>query len=799
MADRRTAKPRCRMQRVNRLLSLPKELRPVSLPGKVLLCCLYGTPVVAILWFVSQTSVNVPFGDQWSLVGFFERIHNGTVEFDEFLLHHGEHQMLLPRAIFASLAFATGWNIRAELYLSVLLTVITFVVLFKVSLKGFVSGAFRQPAAFHAANLLTSCFVFSWIQHQNWLWGFQIPWFFINTCLALSILVLYPSYLSTQSRRLSSKKRLGIAAIFCYLSSFSLAHGLFNWIALVPSILAHGKTPRAVVKWLSLWGLLFLICLAFYFSGYSKPEGAAIYYARSVSDFLGFFFVSLGFPLWGDTSHLFVLMLPGILVFSTFTSICLYVFTQFKTKLFWQAVPWLSLGLRACVFAVLNSYGRSGNGVIQALQSRYTTPSVLLCVAVVQLLPIVCHSLNVRISKGCIIAFSAAVLVLQINTFAFALETARYGEDGLASRLKQPACIEMVRYLEDSGFDYCFVENENATRQRINLLNRLGLRESFEALSFVEGSEASTGTYPSFYKTSINAKTSQVEIGGSVYLPSETPPEKRPTAVVLALDGQKTFVASTHLETESLPASEMTDEALPKHLSKQPSRQDRLTWRVEYSNEDFIALVTGARYFDAYLYYPQQSQFVRLKTKDVLGKFAGWSSNPFDLLESGDVFNEDERGLEKRIGPAGQPVLLAHADTKIVVPLSPASGSTPALDSQYGQQLSVGYGVLEAARQEALKKRMESRSSDSKPLPDGVVFRISALSANNKEEQLFSQWLNPYTDATDRGEKTVDIALPAGAHQVILETLAGPKEDSGWDWSYWSAFELTTTPTPAAP
>lgn len=748
---------------------MSKALSPISLSGKVLLFCLYSVPVLALLWLVSQLSVNLPQGDQWSLVNLFKKVHDGTAGLDDFLLFHGEHRMPVSKAIYVGLAFASGWNIRAELGLSVFLSVITFFVLFQVSLRGFASKAFHQPAVFHLANLLTGCFVFSWIQHQNWLWGFQIPWFFISACLAIAISILYPSKYPLYSSSLLVGKRLGIAAVVCCLASFSCAHGLFTWIALVPSILVLGRTTQENIKHLSLWGLLFLACLAFYFLGYDKPSGATIYYVRSAKTYLGFFFVSLGFPLLGDGRHLLRLMSLGLVVFGAFASICFYVSMKFRTRLFWQSSPWLSLGLFACIFAAVNSYGRSGLGIVQALQSRYTTPSVLLCVTLLQLLPIVCDRLNVRLGKGRLLTFCAVVLVLQANVFTFALEEARYGEHGFISRLKQPACIEMVSYLEKRGFNACFSRNDNATRPRIAQLDRIGLRESFEDIPFVETADAIEELVLSSYTVNLNAMTSRVEIAGDVNLPKSTPLSQRPTAVTLALDGQKTFVAVTHLA--------------PKPFFEPLGTQDRMTWHFDYRNEDFISLVAGARYFDVYLYYPHPRQFVLL-TEDRLGQFSGWSENKLDLLELGDVSNEEGRGLEKRIGPNGQPVLLAHADTRIVVPL-------PLLDSDLGRQLSVSYGVLDAAWQEANQARETSS--------DGVVFRVAALFADGREDSLFSQWLDPHASKADRGEKRAVVEIPAGAQQIVLETLEGPDKNNGWDWSYWSAFEVATTPASVIP
>lgn len=150
----------------------------------------------------------------------------------------------------------------------------------------------------------------------------------------------------------------------------------------------------------------------------------------------------------------------------------------------------------------------------------------------------------------------------------------------------------------------------------------------------------------------------------------------------------------------------------------------------------------------------------------------GWSdySNAMSnltLLKSGEVFHADNRGLEKKVGPDGKPVLLAHADTRIVISLPEGS-----------QKLSIGYGILDGAWQEAKEKGGSA---------DGVEFRVIAIYPDDKEEILFSKWLDPHANANDRGEKTAEIDLTrVSTQRIALDTLQGPKQDSSWDWSYWS-------------
>lgn len=150
----------------------------------------------------------------------------------------------------------------------------------------------------------------------------------------------------------------------------------------------------------------------------------------------------------------------------------------------------------------------------------------------------------------------------------------------------------------------------------------------------------------------------------------------------------------------------------------------------------------------------------------------GWPDyKAFTLIKRGNVLHAEASDLQKRIGPKGKPVLLAHADTRIVI-----------LFPEGSQTLSVGYGILDEAWQGA-------KENSSKA--DGVEFRVLAIFPDGREEVLFAQWLDPHANPSDRGEKKREIDLTGmNPQDIALETLKGPKDDPSWDWSYWSEFKV---------
>jgi len=136
---------------------------------------------------------------------------------------------------------------------------------------------------------------------------------------------------------------------------------------------------------------------------------------------------------------------------------------------------------------------------------------------------------------------------------------------------------------------------------------------------------------------------------------------------------------------------------------------------------------------------------------------------------SGKILNGEVRVIKKTLGQSGKPVLLSHADTRIVMPFP-----------EGGQKLLVRYGILDGAWQGAKAKSFKA---------DGVEFRVLAILPDGREKVLFARWLDPHANVSDRGEKEKEIDLSGTTPQeIVLETLKGPRDDPSWDWSYWSAF-----------
>lgn len=328
---------------------------------KLSLLFLYLVPLGALIGMVLILGVNIPYGDQWTLIPYFEKADAGNVSFIDLLKQHNEHRLFVPRIIFSTLAFATNWNIKSEMMLSIMLASISFLAIFLISRQTNQGLITQQPSTqsevsyssfFYIVNFVSCCFLFSWVQYENWLWGFQIAWFLINACLILSTLIL-------QQDNVSINLRLASGAIFCLIASFSSAHGLFVWPAVMPSVIAIKGSLKQRLARITAWGLTSLACLLVYLTGYQRPSHLQHYYSASLGDYIAHFFVSISAPLLGNyrlfgrfspdsrNLDLVILTITGIIILFSFLFLAIYVlwktkFSNKKHNLLVSTAPWFS-------------------------------------------------------------------------------------------------------------------------------------------------------------------------------------------------------------------------------------------------------------------------------------------------------------------------------------------------------------------------------------------------------------------------------------------------------------------------
>jgi hypothetical protein len=557
----------------------------------------YMIPFVVLLWFVASFSVNVPVHDQWRLVSLFEKLAGGTATCGDFWALHGSHRIVFPKMLMSALAFCSQWNISLELVASILFAIMTFLMLHRLS-----ATQARNPKdrLFHLTNVLTAVFVFSLVQHENWLWGFQLAWFLVNLCVVAAIFLLC----ANDTQGASGAAKLFAAAICCEVASFSSAHGLLSWLALFPAVIAMKGTAFDAACRLALWTFLSGVTAAFYAFDYHPHRDIDIGSLAKQPMVVAHYFLNvLGSPL--VDSPVFS-GLVGLGIFSLF----MFFFLSFGRHFFShrETAPWLSLGSFSLLAAASITVGRAHFGVNHAIDSsRYTTIAILLYVAVIQLwlalLRIDRRQARWVSRPGIYEGFAAMIVAALALTSAQAVVHAK---TALPHRKSAKTSLEIIYYLDGAFFDdspdsclWVMTKKTAVIRQGAEALDRIGFRKIATDIPFVDRPGAVYGrldTPPATGTLSVR-RSELLQFAGWAILPHS---HEQPHLVLLSHGNNHTVFASACVDGDSPDLAET--------LGSWRYRQRR--WGVALPAR-FLPI--GETNVFAWIYDADERQFVRLQ------------------------------------------------------------------------------------------------------------------------------------------------------------------------------------------
>ncbi|OKH40426.1 hypothetical protein NIES2119_02040 [[Phormidium ambiguum] IAM M-71] len=563
----------------------------------------YFIPVTLLLWFVYSFSVNVPFLDHWGLVNLFERIASGNATFRDFFVQHFEHRMLFPRIIFALLAFSSNWNVVLEQWVSIILAIVAFYALYKISAKHQNGDRF----VFHLVNIASCILFFSIMQFTNWLWGFQLAWYLINTCVILGI------YFLTVADNLASKYRIALAVLCCFVASFSSAHGLPSWLALIPSVAFVASDVKQRRRNLLLWLTLFLLCGIIYAIGYQSSVGYSdkLFFLKNPLVAGAFLLMIVGSSLGQVINP----AITGLLIIINFLGLTGYYLKKLRSEFARDAAPWLSLGLFATIFVLITTIGRAEGGIGYSLQPRYTTSSILLVISSIQMWRLVILHKNESLIRSIKVvslfsgAFGFLIAIFIANSTAVIAE----GRQLWLQLTSGKTCIEVINYLDksiDEIPDSCLSSIINEAfkpilRESVDSLNTLGFRSSPQEIAFITKSPNNHGTIeePSANKKVLTLpKSSSVKLSGWATLPDSP---QQPRVVLLSYNEEKTFFANAVVR---LPRADIGRMLKRDRYSK--IGWDRFGWEVSIPGG---LLPLGENTLKAWVYDQENQQFVQLQ------------------------------------------------------------------------------------------------------------------------------------------------------------------------------------------
>ncbi|MGJ3245359.1 MAG: hypothetical protein ACFE0I_04705 [Elainellaceae cyanobacterium] len=551
-------------------------------------------PLGLVIGLIATNGVNIPVSDEWLILGVAEKIHSGTLTVSDLFAQHHEHRLVFPKLIFAALAFATSWNVKAEMYLSACLALIT--VALTIYLSRFSSSTDKN--SLFLVVVLNAWLIFSFAQYANWLWGFQFPWFLINACLIGAVCLVALSR--------DSPNQFYWAAIPCFVASFSIAHGLLTWLALFPSIFALKGNNRKTLIRCAIWGLLFLGTLAIYlidFQGTGDFENlpSPTYVFEEPIKTLQYFFNLIGSPLTGFPA---TKLLPfiGLAVFLSFLFLTIRSMrlTRFGFDISERAAPWISIGLFALLFAGVTTIGRAGFGADQAVAPRYVTPTLLLVVAIANLW-------RIRFSFNSFLFTSGILVAFLINSTNQSL---LWIPGWHSQRQTEKECFELVHFIDLPH--HCPTPLSEHSETLAANLETLGFRDFPETAQFISNPDKIHGdwnvdrshsneTDPNERKRLILARNEELQVSGWAILPER---REIPSLILLSYGRRRkpNFFMSSSIDKPSPEAVKAYDS----------ERYSNAGWKTTIS---LSALPPGKTAIRAWVYDPDIKGFVGLNGK----------------------------------------------------------------------------------------------------------------------------------------------------------------------------------------
>lgn len=354
-------------------LAEPNEYRGGAFGRPLFAFLVIALPALWTGWLVYRYGVDTPLADEWDTTRLFiEKSENGTLRLSDFFAFHNEHRIFFPGLLTFALAHLTAWNVRAELLVIWILTCLCSLNLWLTARQ----TGWRNAPARHWLLLGANVLLFSPLQWENFLWGFQIG--FLLPLAAMIACLWIPLSLRRPFDFLGS-------AFLCLVSTFSIASGFASWFLAAPLLLLwNGKgRSRHEAFWRVGWSALALASICFYFRGYARPTAHPDPLEALQHPFLAmqFLLAYLGNPFGAaigfGAENLASMIGAALLLPLIGAGIYLWQHRRDRTLLA-RALPWFSLIGTALVNAFLTTLGRFGFGLRAGMQSRYVTFAVLL-------------------------------------------------------------------------------------------------------------------------------------------------------------------------------------------------------------------------------------------------------------------------------------------------------------------------------------------------------------------------------------------------------------------------------------
>jgi hypothetical protein len=318
--------------------------------------------LASTIFMVVKSWIPLPFWDQWNNL-----VSTRVVSWAWLVSQNNEHRILFPRLIFWADRWLAHETNAVDLAASVIMQggLATLMALLAIGMLP------RREAVPIWVTGIVGSFLFWAVQHENFTWGFQVPFFGV-------LLAAVATFMCVAAR--VHTWRGAVAAILCEtVALYTLASGILVPVLAVGVAIWVGR-PR---PHLALLALAAIALPAFYLVGYHAPQQHTdpFQILSNFPDVALHSLVQIGGPFAVAAGQ------PAPRIAASIGAAGLALFLIISQQVLRGAAKRQEVVLVAiCAFvlcaAALTAAGRVRFGMEQALSSRYATPVLLFWLAV---------------------------------------------------------------------------------------------------------------------------------------------------------------------------------------------------------------------------------------------------------------------------------------------------------------------------------------------------------------------------------------------------------------------------------
>lgn len=317
----------------------------------------------------------IPYADSWDgTIAFYSRAMESP--WRAFFEQHNEHRLVFSRLIFfPDVRYFGGRNVLS-LIANLILAGLLALSFLRIALHH--QHALPRASRFGLAGTVLM-FVFSWMQQDNFAWGFQSQWFAIYL---FALLAFYALQLAAEESAAGSKRNglrwFVVAIVTGIAAACSMASGLLVWPVLILQAFYLRLRLRAVV---ALLAIAAAVWLAFFMDWHAppntgKPEAGLLEHPVLT---VRYALMYLGSPAYFARLGEAGAYLLGVFVLATLAVGCTQALQRRKDRP--HATSLLAFAIFIAGNALITASGRLVIGMDTALSSRYTTASLTCALA----------------------------------------------------------------------------------------------------------------------------------------------------------------------------------------------------------------------------------------------------------------------------------------------------------------------------------------------------------------------------------------------------------------------------------